>query len=164
MERAPRALLLIALQLNLGVIRQQAIMKRRIRKKKIDAVDRLLADGLRLFAERPRPRRDPEAFEKVSRGFASLSIGLALRERLQRLPGPRRGFEMDPPRAFEISMPDADTIHASGMVLIRDRQGEEEIATESFKLSARKHRGCWRMTRVVMLPVARHIWEASENT
>ena len=136
-------------------------MNRRIRKKKIDAVNRILADGLRLYASRPRPANDSTAFDDLATGLLSMSIGLALRERLQQLPGTRRGFEMDPPRGLKVEMPDATTIHASGVVLIRDRRGETEVATEAFRLSAIHAKGMWRMTRVFMTPVARETWEAA---
>jgi hypothetical protein len=47
-------------------------MNRRIRKKKIDAADRLLVEEFRLYAERPRPRNDPGAFEDTARILLSL--------------------------------------------------------------------------------------------
>lgn len=136
-------------------------MNRRIRQKKIAAMDRLLASGLRLYATRPRPAVGAEQYEHIARDLLSLSIGLALRERLQQLPGPRRGCEMDPPRGLTVEMPDPQTIHVSGLTLIRDRQGEAELAVESFKLSAAKTRAGWRMTRVLMTPSPRELWEAA---
>jgi len=136
-------------------------MNRRIRKKKIDAADRLLANGLRLYANRPRPEQAPEQWEELARAFLSLSLGLALRERIQTVPGPLRGYEMDPPRDVSVQMPDAETIHVTGLVLIRDRHGEAEVAVQEFRLSADKQRGAWRMTRVLMVDAPRELWEAA---
>jgi hypothetical protein len=47
-------------------------MNRRIRKKKIDAMDRLLADGLRLYADRPGAPRPGDPYEELP-GPSSLS-------------------------------------------------------------------------------------------
>ena len=136
-------------------------MNRRIRKKKIDAANRLLANGLRLYANRPRPREAPERWEDLARAFLSLSLGLALRERIHTVPGPLKGCEMDPPRNVSVQMPDAETINVTGLVLIRDRQGEAEVGVQEFTLVAAKHRGAWRMTRVLMVDAPRELWEAA---
>lgn len=124
-------------------------------------MNRLLANALRLYANRPRPRTDPTAYDELAKGLLSLSIGLALRERIHTLPGPRCGCEVDPPRGLTIDMPNAATIHASGLLLIRDRNGDAELATEAFRLSAVCIHGAWKMTRVLMTPVSREIWEAA---
>jgi len=136
-------------------------MNRRIRKKKLDAMDRLLANALRLYADRPYRRRPDDPYEELARGLLSMSIGLALRERLQQLPGPRHGCELDPPRGLDVDMPDRHTIHVSGLVLVRDRRGEDELATEQFRLPASNQSGAWKMTRVMTIPIDRTLWEAA---
>ena len=125
-------------------------MTRRIRKKRLDAINRHLADGLRLYAAHRRGGRDAAKWEAIARSLLELSIGLAIRERLQVLPGPRRGCEVDPPTGVTVEMPDAVTIRARGDVVIRDRQGEGVLATETFRVLAHRQRGIWRTTLMTL--------------
>ena len=139
----------------------ESSVNRRIRKKKLAAVDRLLSDALQLYATRPRPAGAESRYEELARGLLSLSIGLALRERLRVLPGPRRGCEMDPPSDVAVDMPDPRTITASGTVLIRDRRGEAELGVEAFRLTASREDGRWRMTRVLLSAAAPQVSETA---
>jgi hypothetical protein len=134
-------------------------MNRRIRKKRTDAADRLLADGLRLYATRPRRGKDAEERGKLAVGLLSLTLGLALRDRIRRLPGPYFGAEVDPPRALRVEMPDETSVNANGLLLIRDRNGEEERAYLTFHLVAHVHRGRWAKSRVLMSEASRAMWE-----
>jgi hypothetical protein len=56
-------------------------------------------------------------------------------------------------------MPDASTINATGLLLVRDRQGEDERAFLSFRLAARAQRHHWAMTRVLMVDTSKEAWE-----
>ena len=134
-------------------------MNRRIRKKRIDEVDRLLADGLRLYTTRPLRRTNQEEWDRIAVKLLNLTIGLALRDRIRRLPGPYFGAEVDPPRGLTVEVPSAGTINAAGLLLIRDRQGEEERAVLRFRLSASRVRERWTMTRVFMTAADRETWE-----
>ena len=136
-------------------------MNRRIRKKRIDAVDRLLADGLRLYATRPRRAGEAEQWDRLARRLLNLAVGLALRDRIRRLPGPHFGAEVDLPRALRVEMADEASVNASGLLLIRDREGEEERAYLRFHLAAQVKRGRWTMTRVLMTEASRETWEQS---
>jgi hypothetical protein len=136
-------------------------VNRRIRKKKLDTVDRLLATGLRLYATRPQPPGEAALYDEFAIAFLGISVGFALRERLQSLPGPRRGCEMDPPRGLKVEMADENTIHIVGLVMIRDRRGEKELSVEKFRLTAERKSQAWRMTRVLMTPTERQQWEAA---
>lgn len=134
-------------------------MNRRIRKKRLDAADRLLADGIRLYADRPTSRSDGEKWEALALRLLSLTVGLGLRERVRRLPGPFFGAEVDPPRAVAAEMSGPSTMVVNGLLLIRDRAGEAERAFLTFRLNAEKRRERWAMTRVLLSDASREMWE-----
>jgi len=136
-------------------------MNRRIRKKRIDETDRLLATGLRLYATRPQLPPDAALYDEFATAFLGLSIGFALGQRLNTLPGPRRGCGMDPPQDVKVEMPDESTIHVTGFVTIRDRRGEAELGVEAFHLTAERKGDVWRMTRVLMTPSAQQLSKAA---
>jgi len=132
-------------------------MNHRVHDKQVAS---LLADALRLYATRPRGQG--ASYDNLAVGVLGLSIGLALHERLQRLPGPRHGCTLDPPRGLVGRMPDANTIHVAGLILIRDSEGDVELGIESFQISAEKRRSRqWQLTRLLLTPVGRELWEAA---
>jgi hypothetical protein len=118
-------------------------MNRRIRKKRRDQVNRLLANGIRLYASRPAGAD----LEEISRAMLGLNIGLALWARhdfFER--GPRRHWGILPPALPVISAPDDTTLVLKGPVEYRSPGGDRIIVVEQYHVHAKLIGKSWRVT------------------
>ena len=123
-------------------------MNKRIRKKHLAECDQLIADGLSLYARRPRG----DAWEALAADLLALDVGLALYFRLQILGGPRRGWGVGPPTQLIVEQLTTHTIRARGTVEYLPPNAAAAPVTETVYLRAQLTPRGWRASVFTSAP------------
>jgi hypothetical protein len=126
-------------------------MNKRIRRKQLAEYDQHLAEGIGLYARRPRGAGD-EKWEALARSLLAMDVALALVGRLALLGGPRRGWQVDPPDASALQIRELrpDALQLQVDVVLRDAAGEAVMATERLHVVAHRDRRGWRATMLTL--------------
>ena len=104
-----------------------------------------MADGVRLYATRPRGGPEAEKWAELSRGLMHLNIGIGLALYHQWFPGARRGLWIRDTSVPTVEELGPERIEARGTLTWARTRDDAHLATETYRLSARRERGVWRV-------------------
>ena len=104
-----------------------------------------MADGVALYARRPRQGPDAAKWEQLALGLMHLDIGIGLALHHQWFPGGRRGLWIRDTSLPVVEEVGADRIEARGTLTWARTRDDVEVGSEIYRLSARRGGRQWRV-------------------
>ena len=104
-----------------------------------------MANGVALYATRPRWGPNTANWDELALGMMHLDIGIGLALYHQWFPGARRGLSIRDTSLPEVQELAADRIEARGTLTWARTSDDVMVGSEAYRLSARRERGRWHV-------------------